>query len=321
MLRLLVVAALSFPDIPGPWAPGPCGGSGSESHGTNDSDGSLQVGLVGPDCKQFSGVELQYLQLMEMALTGSLMDEVGSSQSNRYSFKTRANGQDWPVAGHTMVGHMRLRNVREALLRVVQDEVPGDFVELGVWRGGTCIYARAVLNLIGLQKVRKVILFDVFGKMIQYGPHQQILAVSNESVLHNFDKYGLLPSDGKRNPEAHGIQLREGLFEDTAIQFRRANIDESGNLKRSIAVLRIDGNFYKSHEDALYALWDFVPIKGIIIFDDGYHPHVHKFVRDFREDQDLDFKLKRIDKNGGAWFRKETDKKLNMTKKHNPFKR
>eukprot|EP00964_Phaeocystis_antarctica_P072330 scaffold44215_cov69-Phaeocystis_antarctica.AAC.1 len=41
----------------------------------------------------------------------------------RYDFRIRANGQDWPAAGHTMVGHMRLRNVREALMRVVRDGV------------------------------------------------------------------------------------------------------------------------------------------------------------------------------------------------------
>ena len=42
--------------------------------------------------------------------------------------------------------------------------------------------------------------------------------------------------------------------------------------KLSIAVLRLDGNFYSSHEDSLYAFWDFVPAGGIFIFDDGYHP-------------------------------------------------
>jgi hypothetical protein len=35
-----------------------------------------------------------------------------------------------------MVGHLRLDNVRRIIEDVVENNIPGDFVELGVWRGG-----------------------------------------------------------------------------------------------------------------------------------------------------------------------------------------
>ena len=35
---------------------------------------------------------------------------------------------------------------------------------------------------------------------------------------------------------------------------------------KSIAVLRVDGNFYDSYQDAMYYMYDFVSIGGIIIF-------------------------------------------------------
>jgi hypothetical protein len=32
---------------------------------------------------------------------------------------------------------------------VMQENIPGDFLEAGVWRGGSSIYARAVLDING----------------------------------------------------------------------------------------------------------------------------------------------------------------------------
>jgi hypothetical protein len=29
----------------------------------------------------------------------------------------------------------------------MKDNIPGDFLEAGVWRGGSCIFARAVLDV------------------------------------------------------------------------------------------------------------------------------------------------------------------------------
>ena len=46
-------------------------------------------------------------------------------------------GQDWPKAGYTMVGLARLGNIAKLVLDVVSNQIPGDFAELGVWRGGS----------------------------------------------------------------------------------------------------------------------------------------------------------------------------------------
>ena len=44
-----------------------------------------------------------------------------------------------------------------------------------------------------------------------------------------------------------------------------------------IAVLRIDGNFYDSYQDAMYYLYEYVPVGGFVIFDDYFtHPPVQR---------------------------------------------
>ena len=53
----------------------------------------------------------------------------------------------------------------------------GDFVELGVWRGGASIYACAVLNVLG-QHQRTVHLFDIFGLIEGYASATEFLDVN-----------------------------------------------------------------------------------------------------------------------------------------------
>src|SRR5688572_23529539 len=55
---------------------------------------------------------------------------------------TRAVGSDWPPHAETMVGLARLENVLACASTALAEGVPGDFVETGVWRGGTSIYLR-----------------------------------------------------------------------------------------------------------------------------------------------------------------------------------
>jgi O-methyltransferase len=47
----------------------------------------------------------------------------------------RAEGRDLPSEAETMVGLRRLDHLQECILDVVQQKVPGDLIETGVWRG------------------------------------------------------------------------------------------------------------------------------------------------------------------------------------------
>src|SRR4051794_17920005 len=63
----------------------------------------------------------------------------------------RAIGGDWPADAETMVGMARLNNLQECILHVIEEEVPGDLLEAGVWRGGACIFMRAMLAELGVE--------------------------------------------------------------------------------------------------------------------------------------------------------------------------
>lgn len=240
----------------------------------------------------------KYLHLVEMAVTGSLIDEAGRCNGGAggcaiantilYDASLRFKGNDWPPFGHTMIGHQRLHNIRMALKTVVHERVEGHFAELGVWRGGACIYAKALLDVLN-QNSRKVFVFDAFESLPNYGATSSFLENSEETVRHNFAKYALLDER---------VIFHKGVFKDSVPSFNKANPG------MQLAVLRIDGNFYDSYQDALYFLYGFVPVGGFVIFDDiRSHPAVQNCWNDFKKDQGLPEELTIIDDHS-AYFRK-----------------
>ena len=64
----------------------------------------------------------------------------------------RKLGLDCPAAAETMVGMQRLTSLQECVETVLAEDIPGDLVECGVWRGGACILTRAVPAAYGDQK-------------------------------------------------------------------------------------------------------------------------------------------------------------------------
>ena len=46
---------------------------------------------------------------------------------------------EWIGQEHSMIGRERMNQLQEAMETVVRENIEGDFIETGVWRGGSCI--------------------------------------------------------------------------------------------------------------------------------------------------------------------------------------
>ena len=190
----------------------------------------------------------------------------------------RLEGLDWPGTAHTMIGLARLDNIQQCAQRVLEDGVPGDFIETGVWRGGACIFMRAILKAHGVTD-RSVWVADSFAGVPAPSPEKypadvptefysqffaaDELAVSMEQVQDHFSRYGLL--DGQ-------VRFLKGWFSETLAS---APIE-------SLAVARLDGDLYESTMDALVALYPKLSPGGFLIIDDYYLPNCGKAVHDYR---------------------------------------
>lgn len=214
-------------------------------------------------------------------------------ETGEFDAERREVGKDWPADAETMVGMKRLLNVRECLESVLADGVPGDFIETGAWRGGTCIFARAVLKAHGVTD-RTVWVADSFEGLPKPDGrfeadagdehHTKIeLAVSVEKVEENFRRYDLLDDQ---------VKLLVGWFNET---LPTAPIDQ-------IAVLRLDGDMYASTIDALEPLYDKVAVGGYVIVDDyGAVKGCAQAIHDFREARGITDELHPIDWAGVYW--------------------
>jgi O-methyltransferase len=239
-----------------------------------------------------------YLDLMVKTLTGMIYGDPPISVFGWRQFKPldREGGRDWPSRAYSMVGEKRMNNFRTLIERVIQENVAGDIIETGVWRGGACIMARAVLKAYGITD-RRVILADSFeglpppdGKTYPADKgatwHKMApLAVSLEHVKENFNKFDFLDDQ---------VVFLKGWFKDTM------PLVES----KKIAVLRLDGDMYESTITVLDALYDKVTSGGWVIVDDyDLVPACKQAVTDFLERRKLAPEIIPID-GIGVYFQK-----------------
>jgi hypothetical protein len=203
-----------------------------------------------------------------------------------------------PFAGETMIGLKRLDNVRACVETVIEDGVPGDLIETGVWRGGCSIFMKGILAAHGVED-REVWLADSFCGLPEPDTtryplddfsslHNQLeLAVRREDVEANFRRYGLL--DDK-------VRFLEGWFEDTLPTLAG----------RTWSVIRLDGDLYQSTIEALDNLYPGLSPGGYCIVDDfGTYPACRQAVEDYRTKQDIDEPIVDIDGSGAYWRRAE----------------
>lgn len=186
----------------------------------------------------------------------------------------RENGEVWSTYADTMIGLKRLENLQNCVETVLRENIPGDFIETGVWRGGACIFMRGLLAANGVGD-RKVYVADSFAGLpkpdtdaypVDLGDKhfkQPFLAVSKEQVQANFRRYGLLDEQ---------VVFLQGWFKDT---LSKAPIEK-------LAILRLDGDMYSSTMETLDALYAKLSPGGFCIIDDwALHP-CSTAVMDFR---------------------------------------
>ena len=245
-------------------------------------------------------VRALYLDTMEKILCNSIYGDASilpDETRGTYDPEVRNHGKDWPAHAHTMIGLRRLRHLRECVERILEDGVPGDLIEAGVWRGGAAIMMRAVLAAYGAGD-RLVWLADSFRGLPPPNPGRyphdaglhlegfSELAIPLDAVKSNFQRYGLLDDQ---------VRFVEGWFADTL----------AGIPSREFAIVRLDGDLYESTIDALNALYPRLARGGFAIVDDyGSIPACCAAVHDYRERHGINEPIRQIDWTGAFW-RKE----------------
>lgn len=187
----------------------------------------------------------------------------------------------------------RLWSVVSAVKYVCANNIPGDFVECGVFLGGSGVAIGRTLDKYFPEQNRRILLFDTYEGMVEPGEfdykansdiHSSSFLSSNtkedgkfnvwayaseESVKHNLETLQNYPMDN--------FNLVKGDVARTLVQ----------NDIKSVAFLRLDTDWYDSTKIELEVLWPKLSMGGVLIVDDvGHWAGARKAFEDFfQEDQ------------------------------------
>jgi hypothetical protein len=234
-----------------------------------------------------------YLSLLKKVLTNQIKIAESKAWMNSDAGEEPAVEEVGPSMfdSHTMVSPVGLDNIQYCVERVIADAVPGDLIETGVWRGGSCILMRAILKAHGIED-RCIWVADSF-EGVPVGDHpldqemslhnlNGVLSVSADAVRANFKYYDLLDEQ---------VMFLEGWFADT---LPTAPIS-------SLAVLRLDGDLYESTMDSLTTLYPKLSPGGFAIIDDYNLTPCRTAVEEYRAAHGITEEILPADKVGVFW--------------------
>jgi O-methyltransferase len=237
-----------------------------------------------------------YLSTMARILINTIYED-RETRGRAYDPQRRINGLDWPAQAFSMIGAKRMENLRQLARRAITENIPGDFIETGVWRGGACIMLRAILQAYG-DTERRVFVADSFEGLpppdLENFPKEKRkdlskvaypeLAVSQEEVEDAFRKFDLLDDQ---------VRFLKGWFKDTLPTVA----------DRKFAIIRLDGDLYESTIQAFENLYPALSSGGFVIIDDYSLSMCRAAVDDYRNDHGIADEIHTID-DSSVWWQK-----------------
>ena len=175
---------------------------------------------------------------------------------------------------YTMTSIERMYALYNATKYILDNEISGDFVECGVWKGGSAMLMASCL-LESQAFDRHLYLYDTFQGMTKPGDHD--INLFGQKATSKFARtatgrdssswaLATLP-EVKRNLAltefpAENLHFIEGKVEDTIPKTAPSN---------GIALLRLDTDWYESTKHELEHFYDQLVDGGVLIIDDYGH--------------------------------------------------
>lgn len=193
-----------------------------------------------------------------------------------------ASEADRAIAGqvrmYTMTGPFRVHALLDAVGYVVARDLPGAFVECGVWRGGSVMAMLLKLMQLGVTD-RDVYLYDTFDGMT--APTAADTSAFEPPAAQTFDR---AQHEGQRawNHLFNETMFTEQTVRDTLLatgypaerlHFVKGPVEQTipATMPERIALLRLDTDWYESTRHELQHLYPRVAEAGVLIIDDYGH--------------------------------------------------
>jgi O-methyltransferase len=204
------------------------------------------------------------------------------------------------IAPYTMTGREGLETTYalfQAIRYIMQNNIPGDMVECGVWRGGSMMLIALALQHFG-DTDRDLYLYDTFAGMTE-----------PDEVDIDYDGQAMKPVwaqiKSQNQPMGFGgseDQVRANMrltgYPEPRMHFVKGDVLQTIPVQAPsrIAVLRLDTDWYKSTLHELTHLYDRLVPHGVLIIDDyGWCRGARQATDEFFRDRPFKPMLHRVD--------------------------
>ncbi|WP_298298071.1 TylF/MycF/NovP-related O-methyltransferase [Hydrotalea sp.] len=206
------------------------------------------------------------------------------------------------VRPYTMTSNERLYGLIEAIKYIIQNNIPGNFVECGVWKGGSMMAIAETLLQLGVTD-RQLYLYDTFtGMTAPTKEDQDSLNRDAASQLKNEAAY-------KTESVVWAFSTLEEVKNNIAnIHYPSANIHfiegdilqtVPATIPQQIALLRLDTDWYASTKHEMIHLYPKLNHLGVLIIDDyGFWKGSRQAVDEYIQEKNIQILLNRMDDTG-----------------------
>ena len=202
---------------------------------------------------------------------------------------------------YTMTTIERMYALYKSTEHIIKNNIAGDFVECGVWRGGSTMVVLKTLEKFGIID-RKIWLFDTFEGMSEPTvDDEDFKKESAKKQLQNSKKedsiiWAYATIEDVKNNISLCNYPKENIF------YIKGKVEDTLPNKTyfdAISLLRLDTDWYESTKIELQTLYPLLQKKGIMIIDDyGHWLGCRKAVDEFFEARNEFPLLQRIDYTG-----------------------
>jgi O-methyltransferase len=205
------------------------------------------------------------------------------------------------VSAFTLTSPERIFALKNAVEYVITNDISGDIVECGVWKGGSMMVA--ALTLLNLGAKRRLYLYDTFTGMTAPTSMDRDLfgRPGSVSVDRNLFRQPADFTPGEDFLEEVKANLCSTGYDERLITYVKGPVEETlpANAPASIAILRLDTDWYESTRHELQHLFPRLSGGGVLIIDDyGHFEGARKAVDEFIAATELPLLLNRCDYSG-----------------------
>lgn len=172
---------------------------------------------------------------------------------------------------YTMTSKERMYALYKSVEYIVKNNIPGNFVECGVWKGGSSmLIAQTLIAFNSLN--RKIYLYDTFEGMSQPTEFDNINANKKINVVDSWENQQKEDYNEWCYASLKEVKKNMSLtkYPKNNVNFIKGKVEDTipDKIPSKIALLRLDTDWYESTKHELNHLFPLLSNKGVLIIDD-----------------------------------------------------